>query len=382
MSWKQTEPMHQRHLFIADYASDLYSITELAVRYGISRKTAYKWIDRFEADGSPGLADRSRAPLSCPHRTDPQVEAVVIALRQSHPSWGARTLRAIIARRHPQLLLPAASTITALLQRHGLIDKRPPRRRAQPGVYSQHVVAEAANDLWCIDFKGEFRLGNGRYCYPLTITDAYSRVVLECYGLPSTAHAATQRRLELLFREYGLPTAIRSDNGVPFVSPAPLGLSRLSIWWMKLGIVHQRIMPAHPEQNGRHERMHRTLKAETTRPPAGTFAAQQACFDRWRVEYNSERPHQGIGQAVPIELYTSSPRPFPKRLPQPAYAGHCEVRRVANNGMIRFHSRRIFLSAVLAQEDVALEEIDDGIWNILLYDRLLGRLDQRDYQLH
>jgi len=381
MSWKTTDSMHQRHLFIADYRSDLYSVSELAVRYGVSRKTAYKWIARFEAEGTPGLADRSRVPHSCPHRLDPWLEATILALRHQHQSWGARTLRAVMMRRYPHRLIPAASTITALLQRHGLTVAQSPRRRLQSGPYQQHLVADAPNDLWCIDFKGEFRLDNRQYCYPLTVTDAYSRTVLECYGLPNTAHAATKRRLERLFRAYGLPTAIRSDNGGPFASSALLGLSRLSIWWMKLGIQHQRIMPAHPEQNARHERMHRTLKAETTRPPAATFAHQQIRFDRWRVEFNTERPHQGIGLAVPAELYTPSPRPFPTRLRTPEYAGHCHVRRVANNGMIRFRSNRLFLSTVIAQEHVALEEIDDGIWNVLLFDLLLGRFDERAYRL-
>ena len=387
MSWNTTTPMDQRQQLVADALTQLYTPSQLAERYGVSRKTVYKWLERFAEQGIAGLADRSRARHSMAHQTDAQTAEAILALRRAHPYWGARTLRAALERRDPGRALPAPSTITALLKRHGLVQAR--RRRScpmsspmsTPG-YSQRLVAEAANDVWCIDFKGEFRLGNRQYCYPLTLSDGYSRYVLECYGLPSTASQPARRRLERLFREYGLPRAIRSDNGGPFVSRAPLGLSRLSLWWMKLGIEHQRIRPAHPEQNGRHERMHRTLKAETARPASQTLAQQQARFDRWRREYNSERPHQGINYAVPSELYHRSHRELPSKLPRAEYAGHCQVRRVAHNGSIRFQGVRVFLSEVLAMEEVGLEEIDEGVWNVLLYTMVLGRLDERDYQLH
>jgi transposase InsO family protein len=372
--------MDQRQRLINDQAT--YTPTELAERYGVSRKTVYKWLERFAREGPAGLLDRSHARHAMAHQTDAVIAEELLSLRRAHPHWGARTLRAVLARRDPQRRLPAASTIGALLKRHGLIQRRAKRSAAVAISYDEQLIANAANDVWCIDFKGEFRLGNRQYCYPLTVSDGYSRVVLECYGLASTAHAGTQRRLERLFRQYGLPRAIRSDNGVPFVSPGPLGLSRLSLWWAKLGIEHQRIRPAHPQQNGRHERMHRTLKAETTRPPSQTLAQQQRRFDAWRAEYNSERPHQGINFAVPSDLYQRSSRELPSSLPKPEYAGHCQVRRVAHNGSIRFQRVRVFISQVLAMEEVALEEIDEGVWNVLLYDLVLGRLDERDYRLH
>ncbi len=384
MSWKETDRVHQRHLFIEAYQSDLYSITELAERWGISRKTAYKWITRFEADGSPGLADRRRSPKNCPHRMRADIQELLLGLRREHPNWGPLTLREVLATRHPHLVVPAPSTIGELLKRHGLVDKRPPRRKLQQSTYASNpIVAEQPNALWCIDFKGEFRLGNRQYCYPLTVSDAYSRFLLECHGLSGTAHATTQRRMKRLFEQYGLPEAIRSDNGVPFASVrSPLGLSRLSLWWAKLGIQHQRIQPGCPQQNGRHERMHRTLKAETTRPPAASLAAQQQRFDAWRAEYNLVRPHQGIGLACPDSLYQASSRSYPSRLRQPQYPSHCEVRVVGHNGTIRFKQRRVFLSFVLTNERVALEQIDDGIWNVLVYELVVGRFDERDGQLH
>lgn len=377
MSWNQTDPMHERHRFIADYQSGTYHITELAERYNISRKTAHKWINRFEAEGSDGLSERSRAPKSCPHRTDGQLAELLVQLRQTHPHWGSRKLREVLRRKHPGIVLPAASTIDAILRQHGLLSSHRRRRAMMPHPGSAPLDAEHPNAVWCIDFKGEFRLGTGAYCYPLTLTDAYSRYILCCDALRSTAHAETQRRIKRVFQDYGLPGAIRSDNGVPFASRSIHGLSRLNVWWMKLGIIHQRIRPAHPQENGRHERMHRTLKAETTRPPAETISAQQRRFNRWRGQFNEDRPHQAIAFASPAMLYLPSLRVYPSKLPEPQYEGHCQVRLVSSIGTIRFNNTQIFLSGVLAGEHIALEEIDDGIWNVLFFDRLLGRLDQR-----
>jgi transposase InsO family protein len=236
--------------------------------------------------------------------------------------------------------------------------------------------------IWCIDFKGQFRLGNQQYCYPLTITDQYSRYLLECYGLESTGFAEEIRRLTRVFREYGLPEVIRSDNGSPFASTGLCGLSQLNVWWMKLGIIHDRIDPGCPQQNGQHERMHRTLKAEATRPAKPTMAQQQRCFNAWRKQFNQDRPHQGIGNARPADLYQRSARALPARLPVPEYAGHYEVRRVRSGGVIQFKGRDIFVSQVLEREQVALEEIDEGIWRVLFYQRELGRLDQREFRIH
>jgi len=377
MSWNQTDPMHERHKFIADYSSGLYSVMELAERYGISRKTAYKWIERYEASGSDGLQERSRAPKHCPHRTDPELAERFVQLRQEHPHWGARKLRAVLERREPSLLLPSASTIAAILSQRGLVAPRKRRRASPAAVRAPLAAAEQANALWCIDFKGEFRLGNRQYCYPLTLTDAYSRYILACQGLRSTAHAPTQQCMQRVFQEYGLPQEIRSDNGVPFVSRALAGLSRLNVWWIKLGIAHQRITPGCPYQNGQHERMHRTLKAETTRPAAATLAGQQQRFVQWREQFNQQRPHEAIGYAVPAQLYHSSVREYPSRLQSPEYAGHCTVRLVSSIGTIRLKNIQIFISGVLAGERVALEEVDDGIWNLLFFDRLIGKFDER-----
>lgn len=382
MSWNQTDPMHERHKFISDYLSNLYSVAELAERYGVSRKTAYKWINRFAVDGSAGLIEHSRAPKTCALRVQPNIIDLFVQLRITHPTWGARKLRAVAARMYPDIDLPAPSTICANLAKQGLVLPRRARRPRSSPTTATPLVADTPNDVWCADFKGQFRLGNGVYCFPLTVTDACSRFILACDAQHTTEHRATRKHLYRLFAEYGLPRAIRTDNGTPFASRAICGLSHLSVWWMKLDILHQRIMPAHPEQNGRHERMHRTLKAETTRPPALTMRAQQERFDCWRQLFNDERPHQALGDVCPSSLYHASNRVMPTRLPAPEYAGHCEVRLVSSQGTFRFKDRQIFLSAVLAGERIALEEVDDGIWNILFFNTLIGKLDQQDFQVH
>ena len=380
MSWKQTDPMHERHEFIAAYLSGVYSISELAERYGISRKTAYKWIKRFESEGLAGLDERSRAPKQCRHRIAEAVAERLLTLRRKHPYWGPVTIRAVLQRRAPELLLPAASTIGALFERHGLSSKRPPRRRL---AHREHGVLEAraANALWCCDFKGEFLLGNRQYCYPLTITDAFSRMLLVCQAQASTSYELTRRHFQRAFSEYGLPEAIRSDNGAPFASQAPRRLSRLSLWWVKLGIGSVLNRPGCPQDNPQHERMHGTLKQQTTRPPGANPAAQQRKFNRFRHEYNHERPHQGIGLQTPATLYQPSRRLLPARLPEPEYPEYWQQRRVDAAGALNFQGHAIFLSEVLIGETVGLEEIDDGIWNVWIYHVLLGRVSHRNWKL-
>lgn len=382
MGWNRTDPMHERHTFIENYETGLYSVAELAERYGVSRKTAYKWINRYAAEGSAGLVERSRAPKTCRLRVQSNIIDLFIQLRLAHPTWGARKLRAFAARAYPDAGLPAPSTICAALAKQGLVLPRRTRRSRSSPREATPLLANDANDVWCIDFKGQFRLGNQCYCYPLRLTDAYSRFVLACNAQHNTGYEATQQHLCRVFAEYGLPAAIRSDNGTPFASRALCGISRLNVWWMKLGILHQRIMPAHPEQNGRHERMHRTLKAETTRPPAETMRGQQERFDRWRQQFNDERPHQGIGDVCPSSLYQVSDRVMPARLHPPEYPGHCEVRLVSSLGALRFKTHQIFLSEVLSGQYVALEEVDDGIWNVSFFNTVLGKLDERDYRIH
>lgn len=381
MPFLATDPMLERARLIALYQEGLYSISELAHRFGVSRPVVYKWIDRYEEGGAEALADRSRAPKTSPQQTPLEVEALLLEARQMHPTWGPRKLLPYLARRHPGLSLPAPSTVGAILERHGLTKKRRKRRPPKhPG--STPLLAEAPNDVWTVDYKGQFKTQDGLYCYPLTVCDAHSRFVLSCQGFASIEQYAAFRHFEGLFKEYGLPKAIRSDNGVPFATSALCGLSRLSVWWIKLDIDHQRIDPGQPQQNGRHERMHKTLKAETARPPEQDMTAQQVRFDRWRSEFNQERPHEALSFQTPASLYQASPRPMPDRLPEPAYPGHFEVRFLSKDGNIRFKTRQFFVSQTLAHEWVGLEEIADGVWSLYFYDRLLARFDERDFKLH
>jgi len=375
MPWTETDPVTERHKFILAREDGLFSMTDLCERFGISRKTGYKWLDRYREEGIEGLQDRSRAPKHCPHQTPETVQELVIETREAHPRWGPRKLLDYLGPRHPEVALPAASTVGDILKREGLVEpRRSQRRPTHPG--TSPIEAEAPGEVWTADFKGEFRLGSSNYCYPLTIQDAHSRYLLACEALASTAHSGAEPVFERLFREHGLPKTIRTDNGGPFASKALCGLSRLSVWWIKLGIEPDRIQPGCPQQNGRHERMHRTLKAETTRPPEPTLSKQQSRFDDFRVEYNEVRPHQALKGAVPASRHARCSRTMPKRCPEPQYPGHAEVRKVSTTGEIKFKNRPLFVSAVLAGEYVGLEEVDDGVWNLLFDNVLLGRLDE------
>lgn len=356
-------------------------MTELCDRFGVSRKTGYKWLNRFAEVGLEGLEDHSRAPQSCPHVTPPKTVAALVRARQAHPTWGPKKLVPYLARTQPELALTAPSTAGDVLKREGLIPARKRRRKfTHPG--STPLVAEAPNAVWMADFKGEFATRDGRLCYPLTVTDAHSRFLIACWGLLSTECRGALPIFTRMFQEYGLPAAIRTDNGTPFVTVALGGLSRLNVYWIKLGIRHQRNQPAHPEQNGRHERMHRTLKAETTRPPAGDLRGQQTRFAAFQAEFNYERPHEALAQQTPSTCYVPALRPFPAHLPEPEYAGHLSVRRVGASGSISFSSRRLFVSEVLAGEWVGLEEVDEDVWSLYFYDVLLGRFHVRDWQIH
>lgn len=382
MPWKETRPMDERSRLIASYETGVFTVTELCLQYGISRKTAYKWIGRFHEGGYSSLQEQSRAPAHCPHRTPAVLEKLLEALRRAHPTWGSRKLLARIAAKNlaPGIELCSAKTSDAVLARANLIKGQSRSRRpAQPGC--PPVVAGAPNAVWFADFKGDFRMGDGQRCYPLTVSDAYSRTLLCCTGLPSVAHAGAQHVFELLFKEVGLPEAIRTDNGGPFCSHGLCGLSRLSALWLKLGIVHQRIKPASPQENGIHERMHRVLKAEACRPPAGDMAGQQVRFDAFRKEFNEVRPHEAIGMMTPSDLWHPSNVKMPMVIPEHVYPGHMEVRRVRHDGMIKFRGRTLYLSEVLIGERVALEETDDGIWSLYFMDKLLGRLRETDWEL-
>ena len=369
MPWSETTPMKERLRFLKDYQLKLFGLGELCAHYGISRKTGHpvvcpagnrrasgKWVGRFREEGLPGLADRPRRPKNCPHGMKAAVAEKLLAMRVRHPRWGARKILAVLERRQPAQEWPAASTVGDLFKRSGLIVAR--RRRPHPGHPGQgESRMSAPNVVWTADFKGQFKMGDGEYCFPLTVVDGYSRYLLACRGLVSTEHVGVQPVFERLFREYGLPRVIRTDNGVPFATQAMHRLSRLHIWWIKLGICPELTQPAHPEQNGRHERMHRTLKAETARPPAAQMRAQQRAFDEFRREYNEIRPHEALGQQVPAALYQPSPRPYPRHLPVPAYPSHFEVRRVSRDGGIRWRKRVLTLTHVLAEEYIGLEEV-------------------------
>jgi len=353
----------QRRLFIDAWVSGHWTMTELCARFGVSRPTGYAWRDRFHREGVAGLVERSRAPHACPHVTPPAlVEAVVRARRRY--GWGARKLRRRLQDEQPQIAWPARSTVNDILARQGLLP--PVRRRARwthPGAGA--LATTAPNQVWPADFKGQFKTGDGHYCYPLTVTDHFSRCLLVCHALPAITSAETRAVFRTLFRRVGVPDAIRTDNGVPFAASGLHGLSALNVWWMQLGIVHQRILPAHPQDNGAHERMHRELKRATTRPAAATGRAQQRRFDAFRQTYNAERPHEGIGDRTPHSLWVPAPRPYPEHRVRPAYAAAMEIRRVSHEGSISWRGRPLFLSEVLRGEHVALTEIDDGLWDIV-----------------
>jgi transposase InsO family protein len=356
-------------------------MTALCARYSISRRVGYKWLDRFLRDGPAGLADRSRRPQHCPRALAPALVELLLTTRRAHPTWGPRKILAYLARRHRRPAWPAASTVGTLFSAHGLVRRRSRRRPpGHPGRPTSPMTAP--NGVWTADFKGHFPTRDGRRCYPLTIVDGYSRYLLACQALTGQTTTASQPVFERLFREYGLPARLRTDNGTPFATTGLCRLSRLSVWWLKLGIQPELIEPAHPEQNGRHERMHRTLKAETTRPPAGDRRAQQRRFSAFCREYNEERPHAALANATPASCYAPSPRPYPARLPTIEYPGHFEVFYVSRNGGIRFRQRWLSLTHALLEEYVGLEEIDDGIWNVYFGSFVLGRFDERDRHIH
>lgn len=375
MSWKETYVMKERILFIEDYLREEFTVTELSRIYGVSRKTAYKWIGVFEREGYEALGDRSRAPKIHPNATPKAVEQKICATRQAHRTWGPRKLLAWLARREPHEDWPASSTVGEILRRHGL--SRPQRRKRRTAPYTEPFVdCCAPNDTWSADFKGWFLTGDGCRCEPLTISDSYSRFLLRCEAVPGTGSPWVRPIFESVFREYGLPRAILTDNGSPFSSTAVAGLSRLAVWWIKLGIVPERIEPGRPEQNGRHERMHLTLKQDAASPPKANLRAQQQALDRFCAEFNYERPHEALGQRPPATIYHSSPRPYPARLPTVDYPESMEVRKVQKHGEIEWRTRRLYVSSTLWGEPVGLEQIDERRWKVYFAHVALGTLDE------
>jgi len=373
MAWKQTCVMNERTIMIGEYLSGDYSMAELARRRGISRKTVYKWVERHQRDPAGGLVDKSRAPHHQPHAISKEVEQAILDWKARRPLWGAPKIHSKLSQEEG----PAESTVSNVLKRHGLT--RPVRRRARatPNAGALGLLL-GPNKLWCVDFKGWFRMGNGRRCDPLTISDAYSRYLLCCQGLEgSTGWRTVQPLFEATFREYGMPVAIRSDNGAPFASVGLGGLSRLAVWWMRLGIQLERIEPGHPEQNGRHERLHRTLKEAVLAPPRRTLRRQQEAFDGFRREYNEERPHEALNQNPPARVYGPSTRDYPARLAEPEYPESWLKRGVRSNGEIKWQGGLIYLSQALIGQWVGLKPVGDGNWEAYFMSQRLGRVDPR-----
>lgn len=380
MPWSDRTAMDQRVQFVADFMRARCTMSELCIKYGVSRKTGYKWVDRYIRHGPAGLEERARRPHSNPNEIDPQVVQALLEMRLKHPSWGGKKLLVKVGQRHPQWRLPARSTVCDILSRNGLVTKRP-RRRAigHPGKPGSAIVLP--NDCWSADFKGQFRTGDGRYCFPLTVTDNYSRYLLGCQGLESTAMDGSKAVFTRLFQEYGLPRRIRTDNGVPFAAHTLARLSKLSAWWVRLGVLPEFIEPGKPQQNGKHERMHRTLKAETTKPPAANRQAQQRKFNTFRREYNEERPHEALDMSTPAQLYQASPRALPSKLMPLEYPDRFEVRYVSANGGIRWNRQWVNVTTAVIGDYVGLEEVDDGVWDVYYSILKLGRLHERHMRI-
>jgi transposase InsO family protein len=374
MPWKVSGVVERRKQFVAEYGSGDWTMTELCQAHGISRPTGYEVLRRYERAGELGLEEQSRAPQRHLNQTPREIEEQVLELRRRHPRWGPRTLRGRLQKLQPQIAWPAASTIGALVEREGLTLHRRKRRRTEP--YSRPLgAATEPNRIWCADFKGWFRTGDGARIDPLTISDACSRYLLRCQAVEKTDTARVQAIFEAAFRECGLPLAIRTDNGAPFASRAIAGLSRLAVWWMKLGIVPERIQAGHPEQNGRHERMHRTLAEATASPPAANARAQQRAFDEFRYVFNEERPHQALDMSTPSSCYEPSPRPYPARVAEPEYGSAMLVRRVRPCGNFTWRGQDVFLSEVLRGEPVGLLPLDERYYRVYFAAFPLARFD-------
>jgi len=379
MPWKECSVMEERLRFVARLLEG-EEMSHMCREFGISRKTGYKILDRYKECGLEALTDRSRRPFRYGNQLPFQVESSIVQLKKEKPHWGARKLRELLVRKLPsEVRVPAVSTIHCVLDRHGLVQPRKGRRfRAQGTPLS---AGQHPNDLWCVDFKGEFKLGDHRYCFPLTVTDHASRLLLLCEAMESVREATAFTAFESLFKDRGLPHAIRSDNGVPFASPHALfGLSRLSVWWLRLGISIERIKPGRPQQNGRHERMHLTLKKETTRPARSNFLAQQARFDEFQQEYNHERPHEALGMKTPADCYKPSAMPY-KGLTQLDYPFHDRTVVVTSCGRICLHRKKVNLSTVFSGQELGLKEVEGNTWLVSFMDYDLGYIDLEERTL-
>jgi len=376
MPWKETCAMDEKVQMIADWLTKEHTIKELGEHYRVSRKTVYKWISRYKGGGIEALQQASPAPYRHPNATASSIVSRIIGTKLRHVYWGPKKVVSLLRNEQPQLHWPAVSTVQSILRKEGLVRPRHHRRHTPP--YSRPFQeCIRPNDSWSIDYKGQFRTGDGRLCYPLTITDNYSRYLLTCRGLRHPSYEATRPYIERTLREYGLPTVIRSDNGAPFASTGLGGLSRLGVWLIRLQVMPERIAPSHPEQNGRHERMHRTLKEAVCTPPRNCLTKQQSAFDQFRPEYNQERSHEALGMKTPASLYEASRRLFPAKLAPVEYDSWMEVRRVLPSGGIKWRNNYYYVSQALAGEPVGLKQISETTWELWFSFYSLGILDEK-----
>ncbi len=376
MPWTQTDPVNERQKFVLAVLKQRLTVVEACERFGISRKTGYKWLARHAELGMKGLADASRAPKRHPNQAPPEVETAVLRVRKVHPTWGSKKLLATLDRERPDEDWPVRSTIDAILKRAGVVTPRGRRRRRQPSA-PPFVEAAAPNDVWSMDYKGWFRVGDGTRCDPLTINDAFSRVSLECRAMVSPKSMDVRRRLEWTFRGFGMPMFLLSDGGPPFGSQGLGRLSRLGVWLVRIGVVPILTQPGRPDQNGRHERFHETLKAETASPPRASIRAQQASFDGFQREYNEVRPHEALDMKTPAEVHELSPRELPVDPPHHGYPDGFESRRVRPDGGIKWGGWSVFVGEAFAGEVVGLDQVDDDLWHVHLGPLRLGVLHGR-----
>lgn len=376
MPWHETDPVNERLKFVAMHQSKLHTMAELCALFKISRKTGYKILSRYSEAGPEGLRDRSRAARSHPNQTSPEVEGAILRIRKARPTWGSKKILAVLAREADASEWPVRSTIDAVLKRSGVVSPRGRRRRREPSA-PPVVRASQPNDVWSIDYKGWFRVGDGTRCDPLTINDVFSRASLVCRAMVSPKLADVQARLRLAFEHFGLPSFMLSDNGPPFGSTGLGRLSRLGVWLLRLRVQPVFIQPGRPDQNGRHERFHETLKLETATPPKATIPAQQTAFGRFQIVYNEERPHEGIGMRVPAELYDFSARSLPSILPDHEYAEGFATRRVRRDGTIKWDGEYVFVGEAMRGEAVGLTEVADGQRHVYIGKMRLGVLHRR-----
>lgn len=363
MPWRNIKPMDQKIKMISDWCERDDNITSLAQKYGLSRKTVYKWVKRYEAEGLDGLKDQDRAPKQRSNKTPDDIIKSLVEEKYKHRKWGPKKIIAFLKERRPDEKWPASSTAGEWFKKFGLSKKRRIRKKV-PAYSEPFLKCSLPNDIWSADYKGQFRTDDNRLCYPLTITDNNSRYLLACQGLFGPRYKETKEVFKTTFKEYGLPRAIRIDNGLPFASRGITGLSRLSIWWIKLGIIPERIAKGKPQQNGRHERMHRTLKESAINPPAMSLREQQERFDMFRLEYNEDRPHEALGQKPPASIYRKSDREYKEKFFRPEYDSSFSVRNVWHKGQVRFKGDYYYLSELLCGESIGLKEVGDGKWQI------------------